>query len=265
VEHDPVRLESIRVRLDVLYRLGRKYGPELADVIESGRVARAELNAMETSDLEVARLEKKAAAVGEELVEQARALTAARLAAGQRLEEAMNRLLPDLGMAGGQFRVALETLDDVSARGAEKVEFRASLNPGFEPAPLARVASGGEMSRLMLALKSALVEVDQVPCLVFDEIDAGVGGAVAHRVAVHLARVSEAHQVFVVTHLAQIAAHAGAHLSVDKREVDGRTSTRVYSLEGSERVQELARMLGGDPESPASRRHAEELLAATGS
>ncbi len=264
VEHDPARLEDIRVRLDLLYRLKQKYGPALEDVIGSGHAAREELRDMESSDLEVARLKKEAASVGERLVEEAGQLTAARNAAARKLEKAMDRLLPDLGMAGGQFRVALETRDDISARGAERIEFRASLNPGFEPGPLARVASGGEMSRLMLALKSALVVVDEVPCLVFDEIDAGVGGAVAQRVAAHLARVSEGHQVFVVTHLAQIAAHAGAHLSVYKREVDGRTSTSVHSLAGPERVEELARMLGGDPQSHASRRHAEELLAATG-
>ena len=124
-----------------------------------------------------------------------------------------------------------------------------------------RVASGGEMSRLMLALETVLVAVDDVPILVFDEVDAGIGGAVAHRVAERLARVAAAHQVLVVTHLAQIAARADAHYSVGKAATRGETRTSVRELAGEERIHEVARMLGGDPGSEASRAHAEELLA----
>ncbi len=172
----------------------------------------------------------------------------------------MSALLPELGMEEGRFEVAFEELAEITASGRERVEFRVSLNPGFDVAPLARISSGGEMSRLMLALKTVLAEVDEVPCLVFDEIDAGVGGEVAYRVAERLERLAETHQVFVVTHLPQIAARADAHLLVEKVTSGDRAETRIRVLQGAERVRELARMLGGDPESARSRSHAEELL-----
>jgi DNA repair protein RecN (Recombination protein N) len=260
VEHDPNRLERVRERLDDLYRLKRKYGRSLSEVIAAGEAARAELSAIEGSDEEIERLGRERSDRAVRLEEKAGQLSKARRAAAARLEESVVRSLPELGLEGGRFVVHLEALDEVMPSGRERIEFRVSLNPGFDPAPLSRVASGGEMSRLMLALKTALVEVDEVPILIFDEIDAGIGGEVAHRVAERLARVSSSHQVLVVTHLAQIAARAGSHLSVDKLTNGSRPQTRVRPLAGAERVRELARMLGGDPESEASRTHAEELL-----
>ena len=260
VEHDPNRLQRVRERLDDLYRLKRKYGGSLPEVIAAGETARAELAVIEGSDEEIARLGQERSDRAARLEERADQLSIARRAAAAQLEESVVRSLPELGLEGGRFVVHLEPHDQVTPSGRERIEFRVSLNPGFDPAPLSRVASGGEMSRLMLALKTALVEVDEVPILVFDEIDAGIGGEVAHRVAERLARVSRSHQVLVVTHLAQIAARAGSHLSVDKLTNGARPQTRVRPLAGAERVRELARMLGGDPESEASRTHAEELL-----
>jgi DNA repair protein RecN (Recombination protein N) len=262
IEHDPARLGQVRERLDELYRLKRKYGESLAEVIAAGHAARAELTSIEGSEDEIERLEAERSASTERLEAGAGLLSEARVAAARRLEETVGRSLPELGLAGGRFAVHLEPQDEVAPGGKERVEFRVSLNPGFEPAPLARVASGGEMSRLMLALKTALAEVDEVPILIFDEVDAGIGGEVAHRVAERLAGVAGSHQVLVVTHLAQIAARATAHLSVDKLTEGDRPRTRVQLLEGGDRVRELARMLGGDPESEVSRTHAEELLGA---
>ena len=135
-------------------------------------------------------------------------------------------------------------------------------NAGFDPQPLNRIASGGELSRVMLALKSILAGVDQVPVLVFDEIDAGIGGVVATAVARKLSEVARRHQVFVVTHLPQLASRADAHLLVEKRQDGGTTATTVRGLVADERVEEIARMLGGDPESATSRKHAREMLAA---
>jgi len=135
-------------------------------------------------------------------------------------------------------------------------------NKGFDAMPLSRIASGGELSRVMLALKSILAGVDQVPVLVFDEIDAGIGGVVATAVAQKLVEVASRHQVFVVTHLPQLASRAHAHLLVEKDQEGAATATRVRVLEGDDRVEEVARMLGGDPDSPTSRKHARELLAA---
>jgi DNA repair protein RecN (Recombination protein N) len=260
VEHDPTRLSQVRERIDALYRLKRKYGDTLAEVIAAGAAARAELASIEGSDDEIERLEAERSACAIRLDARSRSLSEARASAARRLEDMVGRSLPELGLAGGRFVVCLEPQDEVTPGGRERVEFRVSLNPGFEPAPLARVASGGEMSRLMLALKTALVEVDEVPILIFDEVDVGIGGEVAHRVAERLAGVAGSHQVLVVTHLAQIAARATAHLSVDKLTEGERPRTRVQALEGGDRVRELARMLGGDPESEASRTHAEELL-----
>lgn len=262
VEHDPGRLEAVRARLDLIFRLKGKYGGSIDEILAAGEAARSELEQLEMSDAEVARLEDEATRAGRELERLAERLTEARREAAARLVEATGRLLPELGMEGGRFEVRLTPLETVGPSGHEVVEFLVTLNPGFEAGPLARIASGGEMSRLMLALKSALVEVDDVPSLVFDEIDAGVGGEVAHRVAELLGRVAGRHQVFVVTHLAQIAARADTHLQVHKSSGGQRPSTRVTALDGDERVRELARMLGGDPESDVSRSHAEELLSA---
>jgi DNA repair protein RecN (Recombination protein N) len=171
-------------------------------------------------------------------------------------------VLPELGLPGATFEVRLSTHDAISAGGAEVVEFLVSPNQGFDLMPLARIASGGELSRVMLALKSVLADVDRVPILVFDEIDAGVGGVVASAVAQKLTDVATRHQVFVVTHLAQVASRAAQHMLVEKAAANGVTSAGVRLLSGDARVHEIARMLGGDPESAKSRAHASELLAA---
>ncbi len=260
VEHDPGRMASLRQRQDLLYRLRRKYGGTLADVEAEGRRARAELDSIETSEDEIERLEAEERHRREALSELANGLGAARRQAAERLEREVTDQLPDLGMAGGRFRVELTSLDEPGPDGAETIRFLVSLNPGFEPGPLSRVASGGELSRVMLALKSVLASVDGVPSLVFDEIDAGIGGRIAHHVAGRLGEVAGSHQVFAITHLAQIAARADAHLRVEKVEQAGRAATRLVHLEDEARVEELARMLGGDPESDVSLRHARELL-----
>jgi len=260
VDHDPARLQRVRSRLDEIFRLERKYGDDLESVIEEGREAREELEALESSDLRLRELEAEERERAAELEDAARRLGEARREAASRLEEEVGPLLEELGMAGGVFRVALEPLEEPGPRGGETVEFRVSLNPGFEPGPVSRIASGGELSRVMLALKTVLVRGEQVPTLVFDEIDAGVGGEVAHRVAERLAALASDRQLFAITHLPQIAARAEAHVRVEKRSVRGRAATRVQALEGEERVEELARMLGGDPSSEVSRHHARELL-----
>lgn len=176
------------------------------------------------------------------------------------LGDAVSETLPELGLVGGMFEVSLTVSDALSASGAESVEFVVAPNTGLAPMPLARIASGGELSRIMLALKTILASVDEVPVLVFDEIDSGVGGAVATSVAAKLSQVAESHQVFVVTHLPQVASRAAAHLLVEKGVDSDITTTLVRQLNDQARVYEIARMLGGDPESAASREHARELL-----
>jgi DNA repair protein RecN (Recombination protein N) len=168
-------------------------------------------------------------------------------------------LLPQLGLPGGRFSVVLEPRVEICADGAEAVRFLVSLNPGHDLRPLARVASGGELSRLMLAIKTVLAAADQIPTLVFDEVDVGIGGTVALRVGDALRSLADHHQILVITHLAQIASRAHHHLVVSKGGA-AVTSADVRPVTGEERVAELARMLGGDPESDTSRAHARELL-----
>ena len=264
IEHDPARLDWIRRRLDQLFRLKRKYGPELADVAETGRRVSAELDELEGAAFDLDRLRARAEEASARLAEAAAHLGRARGSAATTLAAQIGRLLPELGMPGGAFQVVLEPLPEPGAGGGESVELRVSLNPGFEPRALRRVASGGELARVMLALKTVLAAVDPVPTLAFDEIDAGIGGAVAVAVAAKLRTVAEGHQVLVVTHLPQLASRAHVHLVVEKGARRGIASTSVRALVGEERVREIARMLGGDPESARSRELARELLDVAG-
>jgi DNA repair protein RecN (Recombination protein N) len=188
------------------------------------------------------------------------ALSRGRAAAAKSLAREVAANLRDLDMGKGTFHVELEPLAVLEAAGLERVEFRIAPNPGEPAAPLRAIASGGELSRVTLALKAALARVDRVPTLIFDEIDAGIGGRVARRVAEKLAETANARQVIAVTHLAQIAARADLHLRVEKMMRSGRTLTLAAPLAGDERVEELARMLGAEPGSDTSRRYAEELL-----
>jgi DNA repair protein RecN (Recombination protein N) len=260
VEHDPARLERQRNRLDLLFRLKSKYGPAISDVIATLAAARAELALLDQSSDARAGLVEEEAKAEADLRALAKRLTAAREKAARKLGKDVLEILPQLGMTSARFEVALEPAAEIGAHGAESVQFRIAVNAGFEPRELSRVASGGELSRVMLALKTILARLDAVPTLVFDEIDAGIGGRVAVQVGQLLRQVAAHHQVFVITHLPQIASRADHQLLVEKVEREGTTLTRVSSLSGEERVRELARMLGGDPESQASLEHARELL-----
>jgi DNA repair protein RecN (Recombination protein N) len=260
VELDPERLEEVRRRRDLLYRLTKKYGPDIVAVIEAGRAARAELDLVDSAELDLRMLETRERSADETLRARATALTAMRAHAAERLARAVDEVLPDLGMPDGHFHAALVPLRDVGPEGAETVEFRVSLNVGHEERPLARVASGGELSRVMLALKTILARLDRVPTLIFDEVDAGIGGRVGLQVGETMRRVATYHQVFAITHLPQIAARAHHHILVSKGARGGVTTADVVVLDGDLRVTEIARMLGGDPESDVSRAHARELL-----
>lgn len=260
VELDPARLEEVRARLDLLHRLRRKYGPALDDVVATGRALRSELEELEGAEEDRSALDTRLDAARKALAAVAGRLSTLRGEAATRLGAAVEAALPALGMPGAVFRVTLEPLARIGPSGAERVEFLVSLNPGFEPRPLSRIASGGELSRVMLAVTSILADVDRVPTLIFDEIDAGVGGAVAVGVAERIAEVSGHHQVLVISHLPQVASRAHTHLLVEKSAGDGLTAASLKVLDGDHRVRELARMLGGDPESRASRDHARELL-----
>jgi len=260
VDLDPARLEEVRQRRDRLFGLLKKYGPTLDNVIETGRSARGELDLIDTAQFDLANLTAREAEARRRLSAEAEKLSDMRMSAGKKLAKAADALLPQLGMPDGKFNVALIARDEPTAEGAEDVEFRVALNVGHEDRPLARVASGGELSRLMLALKTILARVDQVPTLIFDEVDAGIGGRVGLQVGDTLRRVAKEHQVFAISHLPQIAARAHHHIVVAKGAKGGVTTADISVLEGTSRVNEIARMLGGDPESKVSRAHAKELL-----
>lgn len=260
VEDDPERLDRVRRRQDLLFRLKTRYGPTLADVVAHGRAARAELDELGASSLDESKLRTELEAARQEHSRLVADLTARRRKGAKRLDAEMNGLLPALAMPGGRFVTLLEPLDAPGAQGGEAIEFHVSANPGFQPGPLDRVASGGELSRIMLALKAILARHDRLATLIFDEIDAGIGGAAAVVVAERLRDVAKHHQVFVVTHLPQIAAIADHHLHVEKEERGGRASTAVSVLEEEDRVGEIARMLGGESDSGTGRAHARALL-----
>jgi DNA repair protein RecN (Recombination protein N) len=264
VELDPARLEEVRRRRDRLFGLLKKYGPKLEDVIAAGTSARAELDLIDTAQFDLANLTTREADARRRLSADAEKLSEMRMTAAKKLAKAVDALLPPLGMPDGHFSVTLTARDEPTAEGAEDVEFRVALNVGHEDRPLARVASGGELSRVMLALKTILARVDQVPTLIFDEVDAGIGGRVGLQVGDTLRRVAKDHQVFAISHLPQIAARAHHHIVVAKGARGGVTTADITVLEGANRVNEIARMLGGDPESKVSRAHAKELLESAG-
>ncbi|MDX2182456.1 MAG: DNA repair protein RecN [Gemmatimonadaceae bacterium] len=261
VEPDPVRLATVQQRRELLYKLQKKHGPTLADVIRVGADARAELDLVDAGGLDVQSLAAREREAEQGVAAAAARLSAKRTAAASRLAEAVSRVLPALGMPDGAFAVSLAPRVVVTADGAEEIAYRVRLNAGHEERPLARVASGGELARVMLALKTVLAQVDRVPTLIFDEVDAGIGGAVGLQVGDAMRGLAGTHQVFAITHLPQIAARAHHHVLVAKAAKGGITTTDVALLDGDDRVREISRMLGGDPDSDVGRAHARELLA----
>jgi DNA repair protein RecN (Recombination protein N) len=263
LEEDPERLAEVERRRDLLFKLTGKYGATLEAVLATRDQSAAELDLLDTADVDLRALGARRAAAEASLRAAADALSAKRTEAADRLARGVNRLLPQLGLPGGKLLVSLATLAEPASHGQEGVQFDVQLNVGLEAKPLARVASGGELSRLMLALKVVLVRHDAIATLVFDEVDQGIGGEVGVQVGAALAEVAERHQVLVITHLPQIAARADQHLVVSKEARRGIATSDVQPIYGEDRVGELARMLG-DTEGEAARRHAQALLRKEG-
>lgn len=258
VELDPARLAELEERLDLLQALKRKYGGSVAGVIEFGAAARERLTALESRDAELERLNTELTKLGRELDRQADELSAARQKLLPRLGKAVTRELQALGFARSHFDISLVGGEAVTATGREACEFLFAPNVGEPPRPLRAIASSGELARVMLALKTVLAAHDAVPVLIFDEVDANVGGETARVVGDKIAEIGARRQVLCVTHLPAVAAAARAHFEVRKSVQNGRTLTRLERLEGEARVTEVTRMLGGG--TAAARKHAEELL-----
>jgi DNA repair protein RecN (Recombination protein N) len=270
-EGEAVDLEALESRLALLERLKRKYGKDVAGVIAHLDELREKKRDLEHADDRLADAEEELAAAAEEALTQAGVLSERRRDAAEKLTGQVSADLPALGMEGATFRVAFvepsraalprEGAPPLGPSGAEEVVFELAANPGEEMKPLARVASGGELSRVMLAVRSASAGRAGTETVVFDEVDTGIGGRVGHAVGNRLHEVAAARQVVCVTHLAQIAARADTQFYVDKEVAGGRATIRVTGVDGQRRLEELARMLGGGkPPTPTTLKYARELL-----
>jgi DNA repair protein RecN (Recombination protein N) len=267
LDMDPARLAEIEERLGRLHDMARKYRVQPAELSDTLARLRAELSELEQADQSIGSLEGEREAARAELLACAETLSRARREAAERLGSTVSAAMQELGMAGGRFAVDVSTsdADQIGSSGLDVVAFQVSANPGQPLQPLAKVASGGELSRISLAIQVATAEVGRIPTLVFDEVDVGIGGGIAEIVGRLLRRLGEARQVLCVTHLPQVAAQANQQLKVQKQAVDGQTFTEIQSLAAAQRIDEIARMLGGTEITPTTRAHAREMLgAATG-
>lgn len=271
IEFNPRRLEQVETRLELIHQLKRKYGGSIEAAIEYGRNARAQLEKVQTAGERIQELEEQEKGIIEQTAAAGQALTAVRRDAAERMSKAVENELNDLSLAGAKFAVEFNQPGSTSGleiepgkkiafsdAGLDQVEFMIAPNPGEGLKPLVKIASGGETSRLMLALKNVLAQADYVPTLIFDEIDQGIGGRVGFIVGEKLWRLARKHQVMCVTHLSQLAAFGDEHFKVSKRIVGERTVTGVEPLSGDQRVMELALMTGSTGES--NQKAAEEIL-----
>lgn len=257
-EADPKQLELLENRMALIETLQRKYGESVETILNYRDEAQQELDTLQNADANMEQLEKEQGALLETLKSLAAELSKARQKVGKKLSDAVTKEIKPLGMANAVFQVQLEKDETLSSFGQDDITFLFSANLGEEPAPLSDVASGGELSRVMLGLN--VVTGSDVPILAFDEVDAGIGGKTARAVGSLLKQLAKDHQILVVTHLPQVAAFADAQFYVEKKEMDKRTVTRVMRLEPHERELELARMLSGST-SDAAIANARELLS----
>ncbi len=271
VDVDPARLQQLEERMDLLHSLKRKYGATLAEVIAFGDEAKRKLQSLESRDAELARLNVALEKLDAEILSAGKKLSAARKKVIPQLAKVVGKQLADLGFKQSKFDVAISVAgssrcDDRTAQravptnssGLDEIEFQFAPNPGEPAKPLRAIASSGEMARVMLALKTVLAAEDEIPVLIFDEVDTNVGGETANAVGEKMKQIAAKRQVLCITHLPQVAAPADAHYVVIKQLRDGRTISEIALLTKKERVTELARMLGGQTE--AARKHAEALL-----
>jgi DNA repair protein RecN (Recombination protein N) len=257
VDVDPAQLQQLEERLNLIHSLKRKYGATLAEVIAFGNEAKQKLQSLESRDAELARINSELQKLDAEIAKAGQKLSAARKKVIPQLAKAVGKQLEDLGFRQSKFEVAISAAE-ISSSGLDAIEFQFAPNPGEPAKPLRAIASSGEMARVMLALKTVLAAEDEIPVLIFDEVDANVGGETANAVGEKMKQIAAKRQVLCITHLPQVAAPADAHYVVTKQIRDGRTISEIELLGKKERVTELARMLGGQTD--AARKHAEALL-----
>jgi DNA repair protein RecN (Recombination protein N) len=262
IDVTPGRLDRIESRLALLERIKKKFGGTLQAALERGDRARREIEELEGSEERIAGLTEALEAAEGRYLALAASLSAARRKAARKLERLLSKELPSLALEKARFAVEVKSLEDGDWResGLDEVELLFSANPGEEPRPLSKTASGGELSRFVLALKAVSAKGERPKTLVFDEVDSGIGGRVADAVGEKLKELASIHQVICVTHLPQIASFAPAHYRIDKMEKEGRTETRIERLDPEGRVDEIARMLAGAVVTESARKHARELV-----
>ena len=270
IEIDPSRLEQVSERLNALNRLKRKYGPELEDVLAVKEELVSRISQMDIHGKRLSDLEETARQAEKDLLQKATALSAERRKGAKLFEEALERELCWLHMNRTDFqinfqenRLARENTR-IGPDGIDHVEFMISPNPGEALKPLSKIASGGELSRIMLAIKSILAKTGAAETIIFDEVDAGISGATAEVVGKKIKTLADYHQILCITHLPQIASQAGTHFTVKKEVVSDRTEVSIYRLNPEERVREIARLLGGSEITPQALAHAEDMLRKSG-
>ncbi len=259
LDSDPESLREMEQRIDLLENLRRKYGNRIEDVIAHGERAAEKLASIDNRGDELHRLEAEVIRTEKKVRSQGQELSKKRRTAAPKLAKEISHHLKDLGFKQSKFEIQLEPLQSPELKGLEQADFVFAPNPGEPPKPLRVIASSGEMSRVMLAVKSALADQDQIPLMVFDEIDANVGGEIAHAVGAKMASLGGQHQVVAITHLPPVAASAHCHYVVSKEFSKNSTRSTLKEVTGESRVAELSRMLGGGGESAHA--HAETLLA----
>ena len=260
---DPSQLDAIERRLDTIYNLKKKYGSSIEEILEFGARAAAELEEIETSDIRIEKLSAQLSSLEEKARSQAERLTQARTKAAKLFVKAVQGELIFLDMPSVQLSVCQEH-KEMSLDGADELELFIATNVGEQAKSLAKIASGGELSRIMLSIKNVLADRDNIQTLIFDEVDTGVSGSAAQKIGKKLAQVAENRQGIVVTHLAQVASFARNHLFISKAAREDRTFTTIRPLSREERVRELARISGGEKISEIPLRHAEEMLRDAG-
>ena len=259
IDVDPERLAEVEERLKVLHSAAKKFKVTPEELPAIWVDIKEKVNAIKDSQ-DLAALEKNLQATQTEYNKAAKSLSLSRNKAAKVLEKLVTEAMQDLSMAGGQFVIGIEPLAEGNAYGLENIEFLVAGHPGVSPKPLSKVASGGELARISLAISVITSEASQIPTLIFDEVDSGIGGAVAETVGKRLKELGQAHQVLCVTHLAQVAAQGHQHWKVEKQSSDNSTTSSITGLNRQERVEEIARMLGGTEITDTTRRHARELL-----
>ncbi len=259
IDVDPERLAEVEERLKALHSAAKKFKVTPEELPDVWLDIKEKVNAIKDSQ-DLAALEKNLLATQTEYNKAAKTLSQNRNKAAKILEKLVTEAMQDLSMAGGQFAIGMEPLPEGNAYGLENIEFLVAGHPGVSPKPLSKVASGGELARISLAISVITSEASQIPTLIFDEVDSGIGGAVAETVGKRLKELGQAHQVLCVTHLAQVAAQGHQHWKVEKQSTANATTSSITGLNRQERVEEIARMLGGTEITDTTRRHARELL-----